>query len=1116
MSYRLLKEEAVAGKKLGQEGIRPTVVVGLGGTGGDVLLKIRQKLYERYGSPSAFPAAQFVYIDTDTSNQHIDSRLLDEFKFSPSERVDAIVANTATYTANLNMHPLIKAWWYPSLNDLASINVGAGQIRAYSRLAFYVNFDKIKNAIAMAVQRAMASPTAMFERHRIQVDTAKGVYIYVVGSIAGGTGSGMFIDTGFLAKTLASPVTTVAYLVFPGVFQHAQERIFANGYSALKELEHFTFPENRFPYVWTPGYPPESKRPLPPPPYDYCYMVDNANATGTAINFESRYGLFEMVANNIFHDFGASDFAGHKRAVRVNLDSFLTNFYASEILDPQDPSKSLLTEAFTTRHSAFGLTSIQYPADRIRHACAARLGVDVMHRLATGKLPEMEMTKWVRETFFRDSVSLYNGKRTVQGRLTEANDLLDALYESDVPGKTLDSIVQNWRTTVEGDVKNEQYRVRNVPLSDYLRAEVERQLVALRDDRYDPDWQKWGDYSRTIRRNKENFLKTEILGGATPDGKPVLSRLDRAVADIVNDENKGIQFARMLLKEIRRILSDDAYPYLSALRREITDLHRVVADKQNAYQKTLAEIRARENEAGLKRLLFGKATMDQLTGAFFRQVGEYLSACIKLRARQEAMDICQRVLDHIGVEQHIVDEKGADAVSETGLLARLTSLEKTLKILRDGLDFRRQEFSKPKSDELTLWLYEPGDIDDVYYPRYLGVDESTRSRRVSEEAASILRALPSLQDSEQVGVRLMDLPELVARHGADATLRLITQQTSKVFETLTDDFEVLELFFKKFPNEPEQLGQLNLLYQKAQVWMHGSNDSNFKLTTDKRILLVGMYDDPQKPNVYTRFRDMLRNQISTPDEPEIGFFNLKSKNEVVFYTEAAGYPICYSQSVHDMRPIYDKLLLDRLLNLHSDRNEFRFKDILEITESERADLEQATEVFLLGLILGIIGVHFDDEDNVFYVEQRIGIRQDQRTLGTEHRAIRVLMRSTDLRQKIARLVRQREDELLRDPADWIKYYVVISYYQDQIYAPIRTTNLGKDMREQATTENLVLRKKLKAAEKVWQGELDDLLRSAADLDTRFEEAARDLGAKKQDRSLYAVRHTWASRATVDL
>src|ERR1017187_6454950 len=366
MAYRLLNDEVQRQQQIQQEGIKPTVLIGLGGTGGDVLLKVRKKIFERYGSPSDFPVVQFVYIDTDTTNQHIDSQLVEEFKFAPQERVDAIMLDTAKYTRNLNQQPLIKAWWYPTLHDLSQVKEGAGQIRGYSRLAFFVNFDTIKNAIDNALTMAMGSPGPMLKKHGIEVDTSKGAYIYVVASLAGGTGSGMFIDAGYLCKTLAAGLTTVGFLVFPGIFQAHHERIFANSYAALKELEHFTFPENEFNYEWTQGYPPRNKRPLPPPPYNYCYLVDSTNSPGNTIICGSRYSLFEMVANNIFQDFGSSDFASHKRGVRVNLDAFLNNFYASEILDPQDPNKSLLTEAFTTRHSAFGMASIQYPADRIK------------------------------------------------------------------------------------------------------------------------------------------------------------------------------------------------------------------------------------------------------------------------------------------------------------------------------------------------------------------------------------------------------------------------------------------------------------------------------------------------------------------------------------------------------------------------------------------------------------------------------------------------------------------------------------------------------------------------------------------------------------------------------
>jgi hypothetical protein len=254
------------------------------------------------------------------------------------------------------------------------MTVGAGQIRGYSRLGFFVKFGDVRSAIENALNGANASADEMLQRWGMEVDTSRGANIYIVASVAGGTGSGMFLDTAFLCRSLSPSSATTGYLVLPGIFMRNQERIFANSYAGLKELEHFSYPENAFPYQWTEGYPPAARMPLAPPPFSYCYLIDSTNYDGKAVEFKSRYTLFEMIASSIFHDFGSSTFAAKKRSVRVNLDQHLTGFYAAEIKDPQNPKQNLLTEAFTMRQSAFGMTSIQYPADRIKRALSAKPG----------------------------------------------------------------------------------------------------------------------------------------------------------------------------------------------------------------------------------------------------------------------------------------------------------------------------------------------------------------------------------------------------------------------------------------------------------------------------------------------------------------------------------------------------------------------------------------------------------------------------------------------------------------------------------------------------------------------------------------------------------------------
>ena len=72
--------------------------------------------------------------------------------------------------------------------------------------------------------------------------------VFVVGSVCGGTGAGMFLDVGYPLTNLWKRKWTrfntkvCALLALPSVFSdltHGTERIRSNAYVSLKELDHF-------------------------------------------------------------------------------------------------------------------------------------------------------------------------------------------------------------------------------------------------------------------------------------------------------------------------------------------------------------------------------------------------------------------------------------------------------------------------------------------------------------------------------------------------------------------------------------------------------------------------------------------------------------------------------------------------------------------------------------------------------------------------------------------------------------------------------------------------------------------------------------------------------------
>ena len=144
--------------------------------------------------------------------------------------------------------------WFPLsnkelINNLTDLKKGAGQIRIFGRLAFFFNSDKIKKAISDSINAIMGVEQAnsFFSPTNQEID------IYIVGSLAGGTGSGMFMDTALMCRDIVTDgpnnieVAIRGYFVLPEVFLNARigtahdfPRIYPNAAGALMELDMFS------------------------------------------------------------------------------------------------------------------------------------------------------------------------------------------------------------------------------------------------------------------------------------------------------------------------------------------------------------------------------------------------------------------------------------------------------------------------------------------------------------------------------------------------------------------------------------------------------------------------------------------------------------------------------------------------------------------------------------------------------------------------------------------------------------------------------------------------------------------------------------------------------------
>ncbi|MFI4985852.1 MAG: tubulin-like doman-containing protein [Alphaproteobacteria bacterium] len=352
--------------------LQPTVFVGLGGTGKEVLLRVRRQILStrwkslRLANLTKFPIAQFMYFDVDTqaaqeSDRAAASDLLgNAVRFSPSETLQKFL-DLQLFLNSRKAYPLIDEF-FPN-QELHGINVlhGAAQIRVLSRLYFFQHYGEFRSMLTAKARAAVASlqNREYMEKLGLKVDAANRYRVVIVASAAGGTGSGSFLDVGYLASSLQDPppesVTLV--LMLSGAFHDANiTRVNANSFAALRELEGcMRNPESpRYVTRWSPNDEPLGQI----YPYKDVYLIDSANLLRERTNNKDE--LFAMIASILFEDFGSSEFAQHKRSVATNNQNFKAHPYK-----PPMPAGYEGALAYSAAYSSFGQATLETTSRRL-------------------------------------------------------------------------------------------------------------------------------------------------------------------------------------------------------------------------------------------------------------------------------------------------------------------------------------------------------------------------------------------------------------------------------------------------------------------------------------------------------------------------------------------------------------------------------------------------------------------------------------------------------------------------------------------------------------------------------------------------------------------------------
>lgn len=278
----------------------PTLIVGLGGKGSDVVLRVSKMINEEQRQRIGFAV-----FDTDVNELRVIRQ--------NNPHVHTIQTSTKLSVGEyLDIDTHARDTWFPvnAILNSKTLTEGAGQVRAVSRLAF-------ETAVRSGKMEELHK--AIEELYELEGDEySQALRVIIVSSLAGGTGSGLILPVALYIKNYLatrfrqSANITRGFFLLPEVFygvvtgQAERNNLKSNAYATLREIDAFlmkgdaTLPKRydssvcvEFPSVASNEYEQYNIR-----PYDFCFLFDAQNADGKKLSSFNEY--LDHAANCIY------------------------------------------------------------------------------------------------------------------------------------------------------------------------------------------------------------------------------------------------------------------------------------------------------------------------------------------------------------------------------------------------------------------------------------------------------------------------------------------------------------------------------------------------------------------------------------------------------------------------------------------------------------------------------------------------------------------------------------------------------------------------------------------------------------------------------------------------
>lgn len=256
----------------------PALLVGAGKTGLKVLQQLRLSLYEQWNSSALWPHLRFLFIDTDPETVEKANQITIDAQLEDSALLLARLNRPSYYLKPTRNRAALESWLNYGMICRVPRNQSTTEgLRILGRLGFFENYRTIQDALRAGIE-ACGEPAALQSADR---QTRLGMRsnrprVYVICSLGGGTGSGMFIDLAYAARAQLHELgyknaeVIGVFMLPPASVRNRQNPGLVNTYAALTELNHFSTPTETYSGYFDDGEGPVSSS---EPPFNRCIML---------------------------------------------------------------------------------------------------------------------------------------------------------------------------------------------------------------------------------------------------------------------------------------------------------------------------------------------------------------------------------------------------------------------------------------------------------------------------------------------------------------------------------------------------------------------------------------------------------------------------------------------------------------------------------------------------------------------------------------------------------------------------------------------------------------------------------------------------------------------------